>query len=198
MKLTAAKCPNCNADIEVNETLDKAICQYCGSTILIESAIKKYQMEISGTIKVDGIQSYSEKIEIIQKHLKIGNIDEAINILDELLEINPFDEQALSIYIQTKTAIQNHINEEYSKKNVISSISWTKKLSEAIDENNADEYIYKIEKTASGTYTDIIEKYNHAMKICNANLKKERIKNIFISIIIFGIFFYFMYKMTSI
>lgn len=41
MKLTVAKCPSCNANIEVNENLEKAICQYCGSTILIESAIKK-------------------------------------------------------------------------------------------------------------------------------------------------------------
>ena len=60
MKLIAAKCPKCNADIEVNETLDKAICQYCGSTILIESAIQKHKMEITGTIKIDGIQSNSE------------------------------------------------------------------------------------------------------------------------------------------
>ena len=33
MKLTAVKCPNCKADIEINENLEKTICQYCGSRI---------------------------------------------------------------------------------------------------------------------------------------------------------------------
>lgn len=35
IKLQAAKCPQCGADIEVNESLEKTICQYCGTTILI-------------------------------------------------------------------------------------------------------------------------------------------------------------------
>lgn len=29
LKLTAAKCPQCGADIEVNPELEKSICQYC-------------------------------------------------------------------------------------------------------------------------------------------------------------------------
>lgn len=198
MKLTAAKCPTCNANIEVNETLDKAICQYCGSTILIESAIQKHRMEITGTLKIDGIQSYSEKIEIIQKHLKIGNIEEAYEILEELLERNPFDEQALSIYIQTKTAILNYINDEYSKRSIISIISNTKNLVAAIEENNADEYVYKLEKTANGTYTDIIEKYTQAMKKSRENLKKEIIKSTFIGAITFIILFYFIHTIFSV
>lgn len=39
MKLTPAKCPSCGANIEVNETLKNTICQYCGTTVLIEEAI---------------------------------------------------------------------------------------------------------------------------------------------------------------
>ena len=36
MKLINLKCPNCNADIQVNEELEKAVCNYCGTSFIIE------------------------------------------------------------------------------------------------------------------------------------------------------------------
>ena len=40
VKLKDAKCPNCGANIEVNDALEKTICQYCGSTVIIEVCVK--------------------------------------------------------------------------------------------------------------------------------------------------------------
>ena len=36
MKLIKLKCPNCNADIQANEELEKATCNYCGASFAIE------------------------------------------------------------------------------------------------------------------------------------------------------------------
>ncbi len=46
MKLVPAKCPNCGANINVDEEQETTKCEYCGDAILIDKAIQKYQVEI--------------------------------------------------------------------------------------------------------------------------------------------------------
>lgn len=36
MKLIKLKCPNCNANVEVNKDLERATCNYCGTNFIIE------------------------------------------------------------------------------------------------------------------------------------------------------------------
>ena len=198
MKLTAAKCPNCNADIEVNETLDKAICQYCGSTILIESAIQKHKMEITGTIKIDGIQSDSEKIEIIINYLKIGNLEEATTLLENLLEKNPFNEQALSIFIQIKTAILNNVNEEIKQTNPLLTIFDTRNLDDFLIENNADEQVEKLQTVTPSKYSDIISEYYQTIEKTEYYLKRQKLKDFILKIIIISIFLLLLCVMCSV
>ena len=191
MKLIAAKCPKCNADIEVNETLDKAICQYCGSTILIENAIQKHKMEITGTIKVDGIQSNKEKIEIILNYLKIGNLDEATGILDELLKQNPFDKEALSIYIQVKTAILNDVIDELNQMNFIKKRMYKDNIEDLLIENDADDLIEKL-KVVSNDYNEIINEYyktrRNFEKYSQTKIKRDLIVYLINTIILIFIF----------
>ena len=39
MKLVSAKCPNCGANLELNEKNEKTKCNFCNSTIIVEDAI---------------------------------------------------------------------------------------------------------------------------------------------------------------
>lgn len=78
MKLVPAKCPSCGANIEVNEDLKNAICQYCGTTILIDDAVEKYKVEISGEVKIDGIEGKSELLKNAETLASIGKYAEAI------------------------------------------------------------------------------------------------------------------------
>lgn len=97
VKLTAAKCPSCGASLEVNKKLEKAMCQYCGDTILIEDAIAKIKVEHSGKVKVSSVKDSSDKIEIARKYIKVGKDDEALHVVSDVLEENPFDIDALII-----------------------------------------------------------------------------------------------------
>lgn len=42
MPLVNAKCTNCGAELQVDNTKDAAICQYCGSAYIVEKAINNY------------------------------------------------------------------------------------------------------------------------------------------------------------
>lgn len=40
MEFIQMKCPNCNADLEVDEGIDSFYCKYCGTKILVEGQSK--------------------------------------------------------------------------------------------------------------------------------------------------------------
>lgn len=94
MKLKDAKCPNCGANIEVNEKLEKSICQYCGSTVMVEEAIEKYKVEISGKVEVEGIKGRSSKLKQAKKHIALNEYPEARTILSGLVQEDRFDVEA--------------------------------------------------------------------------------------------------------
>ena len=92
MKLTPAKCPSCGANIEVNE--------YCGTTVLIEEAIEKYKIEISGKVEVEGIRSNAQKIENARKHMKIGEYMKAQELLNQVNHDDSFNVEGQSLWIK--------------------------------------------------------------------------------------------------
>lgn len=42
MPLVQAKCTNCGANLEINNTLDAAVCPYCNVPFVVEKAINNY------------------------------------------------------------------------------------------------------------------------------------------------------------
>jgi len=101
MKLTPAKCPTCGANIEVNEELKNAICQYCGTTILIEEAVQKLKIDLSGTVKVDGIVGKNEKLEQAKKHIQLEEYADAENLLRNVIALDKFNIEAYAYLLRT-------------------------------------------------------------------------------------------------
>lgn len=101
MKLTPAKCPSCGANIEVNEDLKNAICQYCGTTILIEEAVQKLKIELSGTVKVDGIVGKNEQLEQAKKHIELEEYVDAENLLRNVIALDKFNTEAYAYLLKT-------------------------------------------------------------------------------------------------
>lgn len=94
VQLQAAKCPQCGADIQVNPALEQAMCQFCGTTILVNDAIEKYKVEITGTVKLDGISNRSDILTQAKKHFEVGEYQEAIERLMDIVEKDRFDVEA--------------------------------------------------------------------------------------------------------
>ena len=47
MGLVAAKCPECGANINVDESKDAGICEFCGTAFVTEKAINNYNTVIT-------------------------------------------------------------------------------------------------------------------------------------------------------
>ena len=94
IKLTPAKCPSCGANIEVDRNLDKTICQYCRTTIMIEEAVEKYKIEISGKIEVDGIATVNASLIRANQLMQDKEYDKANKLFKQILSKDPTNAEA--------------------------------------------------------------------------------------------------------
>ena len=59
MPLVSAKCTNCGANLNVDNTKDAAVCPYCGSAFIVEKAINNYY--VTNHIKADVVNIYGSQ-----------------------------------------------------------------------------------------------------------------------------------------
>lgn len=52
MKLVNAKCPNCGANIKVDEEKDASICEFCGTPFIVDKAISNYNITNNNDFKI--------------------------------------------------------------------------------------------------------------------------------------------------
>lgn len=94
IKLTPAKCPSCGANIEVDRNLDKTTCQYCRTTIMIEEAVEKYKIEISGRVEVDGIATVNASLIRANQLMQDKEYDKANTLFKQVLSTDPTNAEA--------------------------------------------------------------------------------------------------------
>lgn len=89
MKLVTAKCPNCGAQIEVDEYSNTTRCDYCGSQILVEEAIEKYKVEISGSIEIENLPKLENYLKLADRHYCNEEYKDAYDIYSKAIELDP-------------------------------------------------------------------------------------------------------------
>lgn len=99
MGFVAAKCTQCGANIEVDESKDAGICKYCGTAFVTEKAINNYNTYITNnydgaTVNIIGgnVENLLELAEIAER---AGNHTEANEYYSKILEIEPQNRKAL-------------------------------------------------------------------------------------------------------
>ncbi|WP_408072388.1 hypothetical protein [Butyrivibrio sp. JL13D10] len=77
MGFVMGKCPNCGANLKINEDRDVAVCQYCNTPFIVEKAINIYTAE-----QMNLKANYVYVINVVQNSNIM--ITEAINNADIL------------------------------------------------------------------------------------------------------------------
>ena len=175
VNLVPAKCPNCGAQLELDDNMKRAECSFCKSTIIVDDAIAKYKIEISGKVEVDGIKSFDKRIEDAKKFIKIDKNLDAKRILDGVLNDDPFNEEAiyewLRAYINVYRKDPKHekLNEKLARADAPKFWNGIKQISEQYNK------LKKIDE--KGKYknylSDIIDELDYIDKQYNLLLKDE-------------------------
>lgn len=99
MPLVAAKCTQCGANIEVDDTKEAGICKYCGTAFITEKAINNYVVNNTYNINNANIIIQSKNIDNLKKlgndELKRHNYDKAYDYFGEALEIDGDDAECI-------------------------------------------------------------------------------------------------------
>ena len=160
MKLVAAKCPSCGASIEVNSKDETTKCKYCQQAILIEDAIAKYKLEISGEVEIKNLPKIDNYLKIANRHFKEKNYDDAYKNYNEVLTLDPDNTLALIRYAICKAYLNNSIDFKLEHllntfKNVVDLLKKQEKYDELIND-----YIDEVAKVVNDSKESTTKYYN--------------------------------------
>ena len=106
MPLVAAKCTQCSANIEVDDTKEAGICKYCGTAFITEKAINNYNTYITNNNNFAGANinvvggDVDNLIELAKNALEINNEKDTLKYCEKALEINVKSAEAWFIKMQ--------------------------------------------------------------------------------------------------
>lgn len=105
MGLVAAKCPQCGANINVDEEKDAGICEYCGTAFITEKAINNYNTYVTNNYAGANINitggNMDNLLKMAENATEATNGSEALNYVNKALEIEPESSRAWILKMKT-------------------------------------------------------------------------------------------------
>lgn len=89
MSFEAAKCPSCNASIQVPSDREKAVCMFCGNILVVKDAIQKLKVELNGPIVVDS--NIETIIKSAHGFITLKKWDDAMRLFEKVIEQDSTD-----------------------------------------------------------------------------------------------------------
>lgn len=164
MALRAAKCENCGGQIQVDDSVEKGRCPYCGTEYYAEKIINNTYItnNYDGATIISQGASVENYLNLAADFLKYGNIIEAEKYVNEALPLAPTD---ASIWNLKKTVLlQKRPEQSISFEDV------------AISFNNAIEYVSdgeELEVIFHESFTQLYELHISIISKMEMNKQKQ-------------------------
>ena len=88
MPIVPAKCTNCGANIEVDKNSDSTKCEFCKSKIIVEDAIAKYKIEVSGEVEIKNLPTLKNHIKLAERYYNDNEYEEALEQYSKICELD--------------------------------------------------------------------------------------------------------------
>ena len=83
MGLVSLKCPECGAELDIDDSREYAFCSYCGSKVMRE----KTRIELSGSVSVKGIAGADSLLQRAFIFLEDGDFSSAGQYIERVLDL---------------------------------------------------------------------------------------------------------------
>lgn len=94
MAYESAKCPSCDANIQVPNDLESVTCDYCNSIIKTKAAISYATVQIEGEVQVKGIIDIEHLLNNAKTNILFNRNDVALKIYKDITDTYPSDWRA--------------------------------------------------------------------------------------------------------
>lgn len=148
MKLIPARCPSCGSNIEVNKDKETAKCEYCDTRIIIDDAIAKYKLEVSGNVKIDNLPTALNYLKLGTRNLDKGEFKKAHEQLEKAIELDP------------------------DNPNIIIKEALSKSLMTELNKDSFEQLIYSIQEMRKVCEEDLDEHIMYCIDTLEKNVKK--------------------------
>lgn len=89
MGTVSIKCPNCGGALELDDSKEFGYCIFCGTQVHIQD--EKTRVEVSGSVKLDESDKYSNYLTLATRAFEARNMSEAYTYYTKALEIRQDD-----------------------------------------------------------------------------------------------------------
>jgi len=184
MALVAAKCTECGASIEVEDTKDAGICNFCGTAFVTQKIINEHHTHVTKHITknvfgVDG-KSAEDFCEKAKTFIKLNDWDKAKEVYESATKIDPSSYLGWLGLVKWHTRNFLDFNDEYHIEYLDKAIAVANDNERKIIENELSAYN---EKLLTGTKNKIKD-YQKMVNVANDAHKKR----LLYSILLFGVF----------
>ena len=173
MKLVAAKCPSCGANIDVDKKQEITKCKYCKTQILVDDAIIKYKLEVD----INNMPTLKNYLKLGKRFFDDGEYTDSYKMYSKAVELNPDNAEAVLYQGLSKSLCTTYKNFELddaykATKNALN-------LIDKEDNDLSDEYILnlvditlKLQNFAIDFYNDhvlyldYLEEFMDKLKYC--------------------------------
>lgn len=90
MGMIALKCPQCGADIQLDDTREFGFCNYCGTKVMQDKVV----VEHKGNVTVDNSEKVNNLYQLARRATKSQNYDSAATYYNQILIERPNDWEA--------------------------------------------------------------------------------------------------------
>jgi len=125
-KFVPAICTQCGGFIEVNPSIEKAFCEYCGSSFFVEKAVSDYKVQYPNIERVESLNIHNSKRGSVESILKFVEnqqdkkqkiVDEEKRRLEE--ETRRLEEESRRQEEQLPKLINQIVNKKYQLRNTM-------------------------------------------------------------------------------
>lgn len=165
MKLIAAKCPSCGANIKVDRSLKITKCEYCNSEIIVEEAVENLlKVELKDTPTLDNL------LKLGARYFDNHEFEEAYKVYSKAEEINP----DIPIVV-LRRGLCRSINSDYNHFDVSSAVNAMKTSYDLMNKMKMSKEDINISINDTGTV--LFLSYQYVVNVYkNNNLNKEQTK----------------------